>query len=252
MGLLFDMITQTKTCTKCDTTKTVDRFYKNKSKKDGLQSQCKTCAKGYKETNREEIRAKQKAYHEANLEEIRARKKAYREANREKIMVKDKAYREANREVILAKKKSYHEANREKILAKKKTYREANPEKIMASNLEYRRNRLINDPIYRQIHNTRSNLGRILHGTGSHQPTLDLLGCTGQEWRDHLESLWTEGMSWDNYGHGKGKWQCDHIIPVSAFDQTDPEQQKECWNYLNTQPLWAEDNMAKGSTIPKE
>jgi hypothetical protein len=55
-------------------------------------------------------------------------------------------------------------------------------------------------------------------------------------------------MSWDNYG----EWHVDHIIPVSAFDQTDPEQQKECWNYLNTQPLWAKDNMAKGSTIPTE
>jgi len=216
------MKTNTKRCNRCETTKTVDQFYRDRSRKDGLQVKCKACGK---------------AYHEANREEIRAKKKAYREANREKI---------------LAQKKAYHEANREKILAKKKTYREANREKILASNLEYKLNRRANDPIFRQVENTRRNIIKILHGKGFHQPTLDLLGCTGPEWRDHLESQWTEGMSWDNYGSGKGKWQCDHIIPVSAFDQTDPDQQKECWNYANTQPLWAADNAAKGSKLPTE
>jgi len=148
--------------------------------------------------------------------------------------------------------RAYQEANREKIRAKKKAYREANREKFLAYNREYRPHRRANDSIYRQIDNTRRNLRNILHGKNSHQPTLDLLGCTGQEWRDHLESLWTKGMSWDNYGYGEGKWQCDHIIPVSSFDQTKTDERKICWNYLNTQPLWTKDNLAKGSTIPKE
>jgi hypothetical protein len=197
------MKTQTKHCKKCDTTKTVDQFHKNRSSKDGLGSKCKDCYKTYYVENREER---------------------------------------------LAYKKSYYEENREEVLAKKKVYCEENREKINA----WWSNKRATDPTFRWVRRTRCRLHQILLGKGSNQPALDLLGCTGQEYRDHLESKWTEGMNWDNYGKGEGKWQVDHIIPVSSFDQSDPEQRKICWNFSNTQPLWIEDNMAKGAKLPTE
>ena len=184
--------TQTKHCHQCDTTKTVDQFYKHRSKEDGRQTQCKDCQK-----------ARQKARYSEHGEEIRSKVKAYYAANREEVI---------------------------------------------ARVIYYNRNRLAHDPVFRWVHKTRVNLRDILRGKGSHQPTLDLLGCTRQEYRDHLESKFTDDMSWDNYG----EWHVDHIIPVSAFDQSDLEQRKECWHYSNTQPLWAEDNMAKGTSIPTE
>jgi hypothetical protein len=60
-----------------------------------------------------------------------------------------------------------------------------------------------------------------------------------------MESLFLEGMSWDNYG----KWHIDHIRPCSSFDLSDTEQQKICFNYKNLQPLWAEDNLRKGAKV---
>ena len=33
------------------------------------------------------------------------------------------------------------------------------------------------------------------------------------------------------------------------YDLSDPEQQKQCCHYTNLQPLWAEENLKKGSTI---
>jgi|14BtaG_2_1085337.scaffolds.fasta_scaffold49201_3 hypothetical protein len=201
------MKTDTKHCKRCDTTKTVDQFYKDKSSKDGLQFKCKACVK---------------AYSEANSEEIAIYKKAHYAANREAVRAKHKAYYQENKEVL--KERS----------------------------AEYKRNRLADDPTFRRVGNIRSNLRGILRGTGSHQPTLDLLGCTGPEWRVHLESLWTEGMSWDLYGKGDGKWEIDHVLPVSSFDQSDLEQRKICWHFSNTQPLWHVDNVRKGDTIPTE
>lgn len=76
--------------------------------------------------------------------------------------------------------------------------------------------------------------------------TLDLLGCSIEHLKRHLESQFKEGMSWDNYG----KWHVDHIIPCSYFDLTKEENQRICFNYRNLQPLWAKENDSKGAKVP--
>ena len=55
-----------KRCTRCGETKGVDGFCRNRSKRDGLESQCKECH-----------RARQRAYREAHREEILSHKRAY-------------------------------------------------------------------------------------------------------------------------------------------------------------------------------
>jgi hypothetical protein len=52
-------------------------------------------------------------------------------------------------------------------------------------------------------------------------------------------------MTWKNHGE---LWEIDHIKPCAAFDLTDINQQKECFNYINTQPLYKTDNRSKGDT----
>lgn len=74
---------------------------------------------------------------------------------------------------------------------------------------------------------------------------LQLLGCDITFLKKYIESKFTEGMSWDNYG----EWHIDHIIPCYKFDLSDPEQQKICFNYKNLQPLWAKDNLRKGNKV---
>ena len=76
--------------------------------------------------------------------------------------------------------------------------------------------------------------------------TLELIGCSIDFLRSHLESLFKEGMSWSNYG----EWEIDHIIPLASFDfQNHPETQFIAFNYKNTQPLWKSENRSKGAKI---
>lgn len=79
--------------------------------------------------------------------------------------------------------------------------------------------------------------------------TLDLLGCSIEHLKRHLESQFKDGMSWNNYG-GKDGWQIDHIIPCSYFDLTKEENQRICFNYRNLQPLWASENNSKNNSVP--
>lgn len=206
--------TQTKHCTKCQTDRELTEFYRNKSSKDGLQQYCKPCKKAQNDSWRKRNPAYNEKWHEKNP--------SYR-----------KEWREANKESLASYSKEWRGANKEHINT-------------------YARSRRANDPAMRWVHNTRTKLHRILHSAGSHPETLELLGCTGQEWRDHLESQFTDGMSWDNYGKGDSKWGIDHIIPVSSFDQSDPEQRAICWHFSNTQPLWHIENVLKGNSIPTE
>ena len=74
--------------------------------------------------------------------------------------------------------------------------------------------------------------------------TFRLLGYSKYKLKDHLESQFTDGMSWDNIG----EWHIDHIRPVASFNftTTECEDFKKCWALNNLQPLWAFDNMSKG------
>ena len=79
---------------------------------------------------------------------------------------------------------------------------------------------------------------------------MDLLGCSIEEFINHMESKFTNGMTWDNYG--VLGWHMDHIIPCASFDLTDEKQQRECFHYTNLQPLWHYENRAKQALMPNE
>jgi hypothetical protein len=84
-------------------------------------------------------------------------------------------------------------------------------------------------------------------GTKKSKKSMDLVGCTSEFLRQYLESKFSEGMNWGNYGlHG---WHIDHVIPCSSFDLSDPAQQLICFNYNNLQPLWAADNFSKSDRL---
>jgi len=78
----------------------------------------------------------------------------------------------------------------------------------------------------------------------------ELFGCSIEFYRTWIESHFLPGMTWDNWGRGKGKWNLDHHYPCMAFDLTNLEQQKICFHYTNTYPMWFEDNQLKRDAIP--
>ena len=108
-------------------------------------------------------------------------------------------------------------------------------------NTGYRR-RSINEQI---AHSLRVRLTIALKGESKTKTTQALLGCNWDQLRAHLESLFLPGMTWENYG--RFGWHIDHIITLSAFDLSDGVQLKKASNYMNLQPLWREDNLAKSN-----
>lgn len=42
------------------------------------------------------------------------------------------------------------------------------------------------------------------------------------------------------------KWHIDHVVPLSSFDLSDPEQFRRAVHFSNLQPLWQDENVRKG------
>jgi len=70
-----------------------------------------------------------------------------------------------------------------------------------------------------------------------------LVGCSYEDLMEHLESKFTEDMTFQNYG----LWHIDHIRPCASFDLECVKEQEICFHYTNLQPLWAKDNLKKGA-----
>lgn len=75
--------------------------------------------------------------------------------------------------------------------------------------------------------------------------THEYLGCNRLEYIKWLESN-TMGYTINNYGK---LWHIDHVIPLSRFDLTKEENVKIAFNWRNTMPLSAKENLAKNSKI---
>lgn len=77
------------------------------------------------------------------------------------------------------------------------------------------------------------------------------LGYDDKILMDHLESRFTEGMNWNNYGD-KG-WVIDHIIPINAFRKNKKlDYIKKLWSLNNLRPLWFRDNSGKRDKFCEE
>lgn len=137
----------------------------------------------------------------------------------------------------------YYSKNKVEISKTRKEYNslKTTQEKVR----KYINNKRQNDIHYRIKDNLRRRINYAIKHSKKSKSTSELLGCTLQEFRKYIESLWQNNMNWDNYG--KFGWHLDHIKPCASFDLSDPEQQKLCFHYSNIQPLWAKDNWSKGS-----
>ncbi len=77
------------------------------------------------------------------------------------------------------------------------------------------------DPQFRAIKHARLRIKNFLKNKDK-KPSSSI-GCTFEEFKQHLESLFQPGMSWENYG----KWHIDHKYPLSVAYKEGPESFKK-------------------------
>ena len=258
-----------KVCRACLEEKDESCFHK---KLGGLASRCKKCAslaktKKYAETDPEVRKRNRREYYEKNSDQIKKKVAGYRKRNPDKVKETHDNWRKANpdkvkegRKAWLAKpgvedqqkahRKGYNERNRDRHAARDKEYRErvkSDPALRKKRRTTIRRwiRMRMRDPRHRIERSMRQRMFEVIRSGFKSARTMELVGCSSQELKEHLEKQFKPGMSWSNYGIDG--WHIDHVKPCSGFDLSDPEQQRQCFHFSNLQPLWWHENLAKGA-----
>lgn len=154
------------------------------------------------------------------------------------------------------KRKAFYEKNGRAERRKNSEWKKKNAERHSEINNRWSRNnrwyandlhrkRSQSDYMYRLKRALRRSVNRAFFYTteSKRKKTEAVLGCSWEQARQHMESKFKPGMSWDNYG----EWHIDHIIPLATAKTA--EDAERLSRISNLQPLWAKDNMRKGAKI---
>jgi len=235
-----------KQCIRCLIEKPLEEFGDNKNNKDGKSSYCKECERlrgaEYREKNRKKVNESSKKWRKDNPEKYKKVINKYLEKNphmtsKERI----KKYREDPNFVKKEKERirEYRKKNIEKERERRKEYYHNNKKLERVKSNEWKKNKIKTDGFYRMKINLRHRLRDYLFGETKSKRTHDIVGIDKESFKLYIESKFTKGMSWENYG----KWHLDHIKPLCMAK--DNEELLLLNHYTNLQPLWAEDNIKK-------
>lgn len=251
-----------KYCSCCKAEKDDSEFHKDSKAKDGLSYHCKPCAIARSKKNHADNRdarvARMREKYDPEKNRIQCKK--YREENRESVKTAIKKWRDAHpnhskeryardRDRILARQKLYHQKHSKKKLDFAKAYREnpANRERISKQKTAWYLNKRRTDIGFRILCNLRRRLYDFVKGKSKSARTIEIVGCSIDGLKLHIQKQWKPGMTWENYG----KWEIDHIIPCASFSNLELlDQQRQCFGFENLQPLWRHENNAKSDSMP--
>jgi hypothetical protein len=195
-------------------------------------------AAAWREKNPEKTKESNARWYAKNPEKSKKNSAKWKAENPEKANESSAKWRAENPDYAVAwraENPDYHDDWRAENPRHHAEWRAANPEKVKKERSKPK-NKLRNAVLtaFKRI--------------GQNKPTntLKLLGCTWEEAKAHFESLFLEGMTWENHGRGEGKWHIDHIRPVASFKGASEEELKQMNHISNLQPLWSADNIRKG------
>lgn len=211
-----------KICKRCSVEKSDDSFRFNKNRPN-TRSTCKECEKKicliYRSNNREKEKERCRKYRLENVERVK--------------ISKHKTYLK------------YYKNNSDKIKERVRRYAKSSLGK------EKRRDRHIfrskTDSNYRMLRSLRNRMKAAIEGRLKSDTTFALLGCNKEFLIKHIESQFSNGMNWSNYGI-RG-WHIDHIVPCYTFNLENTEEQRKCFHYSNLRPLWAKENLSRPRAI---
>jgi hypothetical protein len=199
-------------------------------------------SKQHYEKNKDKLlkkaRVKNLEYYHNNKNECRERQNKYLKQYQALPGVKEKAKQ---------RRKQYWEKNKSILKTYNKVYYQQNKRKVNEHDRKYKLNKRHTDPIYKLSCKIRGliNISLKKKFTKKSKRTIEILGCSFEEFKSHLEKQFDKNMNWENQG---SYWHLDHIKPMALA--TTEKEIYELNHYTNFQPLEKSENREKSDTYP--
>lgn len=183
---------------------------------------------------------------ERRLLKARETSALFNKQNAEHVRARSAAYYVDNKEGYLKSCAKYYEDNKDEIKRRRSEYQSLNKAAFLERRREYDKRRRASNPLFLVATRMRARMNAAFRSRGYNNKTstASIIGCSFEELKAHIEHQFTEGMSWEN----RSEWHIDHIRPLASA--TTEEELLALCHFTNLQPLWAKDNLSKGSKIP--
>ena len=249
-----DLVGETKKCQICLVEKDLFYFYKRPDRSYTHEPRCIQCTKEGKLIDKEIFKYNKK---KCSICEIYKEFEDYQ--NCESCIngitshckvcdkTRSKEYRDSiPQEIKRQRKKEDYVRNKESYLRRSKEYAQNNKEHITLWRREYERNIKYKNPSLHLTRNIRALIKTtftrgIIKDIIKAKKTVGILGCTFEEFKNHIESQFESWMNWENYGNVceileiNCSWDLDHILPVSLANTEEDIYLLNHWS--NFQPL---------------
>ena len=167
--------------------------------------------------------------------------KICKHCNKEKSLENFYHHKGICKECTLNQNKKWKDENKFKTseTAKKWYYKTKEDRRDLKAN--YCRERRKNDEFFRVSSAIRNLIRNSIKRKGFRKTSksYEILGCSFDEFKTHIESKFEPWMNWDNYGKFNGElnygWDLDHIIPINSAKTE--EDVIRLNHYTNFQPL---------------
>jgi hypothetical protein len=210
--------------------------------KDNIFETKKKKVKKNKESHNEKQRLKyhEKMKNEDFREKLKQKRIRYNEKNKEKI--------EKNKERLAQERREHYKLNKDEILKKANKRRQSEKYKIKSKEYQ-QKNKEKSRKRYNENYNKnkyryawRAVLKRTFSyfNTKKYDKTINILGYSAEEFKTNIESKFTIGMNWENYG----EWHIDHIRSIATFESTDLPSVVNALS--NLRPMWATSRIVDG------
>jgi hypothetical protein len=229
----------------------------------------------------ERVRLKRKEYNDAHVQENSRKRGEWRKANperdkatdrrahekrkadperwdkhKEKARIYANSWRSNNLEKARATSRAFEARHKERRNLKNKIWNLKNKKKLKQNQIQFRKNnpnwhndytreRRKTDTLFDLTLRIRDRTRKAFLNQGfkKHSKTADMIGCSWEFLQEHIEQQFVDGMNWVN----RSAWHIDHIVPLASAETE--ERLIELCHYTNLQPLWAQDNLSKGSKV---
>lgn len=237
------MSNDSKLCPQCQTVKSLDQYYKDSSKKDGLQYRCKACFNLAQSKRKDKIKEYGARYYQENKEYLDSINRIYQQQHKDEIKIKKAEYYIKNRDHI----RQYQLDNANHIAEYMQEYRIKNRDRLLLYSREYMKAHKEHYREYRRTHpekarartRNRRAIKRNSDGTHAAQETRELFAR--QSGRCH----WCNAPlinPFSNDGDGE-KAHLDHVIPLKRGGRNDIGNLVWACQWCNT---------SKGAKLPEE